>query len=119
MMFDLQLMGILIWDCPVLGEAARDIATIIHSLHKEEHKWVRERERPNVLALSSQYRNNIWSLCAFDGIGPKLASLLLAGRSFADVIRAAEVAPLTLTDVEGFGKKRAEKLNEEVTVIYG
>ena len=119
MMFDLQLMGIMIWDCPVLGNAANDIATIAHSLHKEEHGWIRERERPNVLSLSKQYRNNVWALCAFDGVGPEIAGRLLAGRSFADVIRAAEVAPLTLTEVEGFGKKRAERLNEEVTMTYG
>lgn len=118
MMRDLSLMGIHIWDCPVQGGEAEDIASIVASLSQEEHRWLRSRQRPAVLTNDTQHRNVVWALCAFDGIGPETATNLLRGRSFASVIRAAEIAPLTLTEVKGFGKKRAERLNEEVTQSY-
>lgn len=116
-MFDLWLMGFIVWDC--IGDIAQDIATIVHSLSKEEHKWIRERERPPVIAVSAQYRNAVWALCAFDSVGPETAENLLKGRTIADVIRLAADDPKTLTEVDGFGAKRATKLHEEVTRIYG
>lgn len=117
-MFDIWLMGVIVWDCPVPGSEPEDIAAIVHSLSKEEHKWIKERERPSVLALSKQYRNNIWALCAFSGIGPDIAKDLLKDRSFADVVKLAADNPTELYG-NGFGPKRANKLHEEVVQVYG
>ena len=116
-MFDLWLMGFIVWDC--VQDVAQDIASIIHSLSKEEHKWIKERERPSVLTVSRQYRNAIWAGCAFDSIGPETMEALIKGRSFAEVIRLAADDPKALTAVAGFGPKRAAKLHEEVTNVYG
>ena len=119
MMRDLGLMGILVWDCPVLGGAPEEIATIVGSLAKDEHRWVRERQRPSVLTIDRQYRNDIWALCARDGIGPELAEGLLKYGTYAEIISLAANAPKELTVVPGFGIKRAQKLHEEVTKKYG
>lgn len=119
MMFDLWLLGLIVWDCPVVGEAALDIATIVESLSKDEHRWIRERTRPDVMTADKQWRNNVWALCAFDGIGPETASDLLRGRTFAEVVSAASVDPTSLMVIRGFGKVRARHLGEEVNRRYG
>ena len=117
MMFDLKLMGLLVWDTYDLGEAANDIAIIVESLHKDEHRWIRERERPDIITADKQYRNAVWALCAFDGIGPKVATALLKGRNFYEVIDTA--ARQETVGVDGFGKARAATLQEEVLRYYG
>ena len=119
MMFDLALMGILIWDTLDLGHAPEDIAIIVGSLHQDQHRWIRERQRPNVLTADKTYRNVVWALCAFNGIGPDTAHDLLMGRCYADVIAAASDDPDALTKINGFGKVRAKSLHEEVTTQYG
>ena len=62
MMRDLGLMGLLVWDCPVLGGAPEEIATIVESLAKDEHNWVRGRKRPTVFTIDRQLRNNVSGL---------------------------------------------------------
>ena len=120
MMFDLKLLGLLFWDCYDLGGAAYDIATLVDSLSQDEHKWLRSRTRPNVITADKQYRNAVWAVSAFDGFGPDTATDLLRSHGcFAEVIELARNAPVVLTETSGFGKKRAEKLNEEVTRRYG
>lgn len=119
MMFDLALMGILIWDTHDLGHAGDDIAVIVGSLHQDQHRWIRERQRPNVLTADKTYRNVVWALCAFNGIGPDTAHSLLMGRSFAEIIQVASEEPDDLTAINGFGRVRAKRLHEEVTTRYG
>ena len=58
-------------------------------------------------------------LCAFDGIGPETAEKLLKHFSFANVISLAASNPKALTEVSGFGMKRAEHFHEEVVATYG
>ena len=119
MMFDLRLLGLLFWDCYDLGAAAYDIAMIVESLSQEDHRWLRTRTRPPVLTADKPYRNVVWSLSAFEGIGPETASELLQGHTFAEVIRAADEEPTALLTTKGFGKKRADSLHAEVTRRYG
>lgn len=119
MMFDLKLMGLLVWDTYDLGEAANDIAIIVESLNRDEHKWMRDRTRPDVITADKMYRNVVWAGCAFDSIGPDTMHDLLLGRSYADVIHLAATDPMALTVTKGFGKVRAARLHEEVTRIYG
>ena len=119
MMFDLKLMGLLVWDTYDLGEAANDIAIIVESLHKDEHRWIRERTRPDILTADRLYRNVVWALCAFDGIGPETATALLHGRSFAETVAVVADGSVDLKTVKGFGKTRAVSLREEVTRVYG
>jgi ERCC4-type nuclease len=119
MQFDLWLLGLIVWDCPTLGEAASDIAVIVESLSKDEHRWIKERTRPDIKTADAQYRNNVWALSAFNGIGPEVAQSLLRGRSFADVVALAANDPKALTSLKGFGPKRASSLHEEVSRKYG
>jgi Holliday junction resolvasome RuvABC DNA-binding subunit len=69
-----------------------------------------------VLTLDTQYRNSVWSLCAFDGIGPETAEAMLKVHgSVADVITILVNDPKLLAkDVAGLGPKRAGQLREEV-----
>jgi len=120
-MLDLQMMGIRMLDCPVMGSVPEELARLVMSLSKDEHKWIKERTRPEVVTIDKQYRNAVWSLCAFDGIGPEIAEGLL--KSFGSVAALMEcivqdrgVGAVGWTTINGrkFGKKRAEKLREEV-----
>jgi ERCC4-type nuclease len=120
MMLDLQLMGIGFIDCSTLGEYPVEIARAVINLSKQEHRWIKERQRPDVESLDSQYTNAVWSLCAFAGIGPEWAQGLLSeGGSIANVVATARAAPQELAAIKlngkSFGKKRAERLQKEVT----
>ena len=123
MMLDLQLMGIIIDDYPVLGEYPYEIARIATNLYKEDHRWVRERQRPTVLSIDKQYETCVWSLCAFQGVGVDWAQTFL--REFGNVSTVIDVAtkyPALLSEVKcgksKFGMKRAHRLNEEITQSY-
>lgn len=76
-MLDLQLLGLGFIDCLVLGDYPRTIARFVSNVSKENHSWLRDRQRPDIMTLDKQYRNAIWSLCAFDGVGPEIAAALL------------------------------------------
>lgn len=120
MMLDLQLMGIGFIDCSTLGDYPTEIARAVVNLSKKEHRWIRERQRPEVESLDSQYTNAVWSLCAFEGIGPEWAQGLLAeGGSVANVIASARAGAEELAKVKmngkSFGKKRAERFRKDVT----
>ena len=113
MMLDLSLLGLVIHDCPVLGEYPAEVARIVTALSKDEHRWIQERERPQVTSFDSQYKNHIWALCAFDGIGPEWAEAMdKVFGTFKEVVNADME---TLSQVRGakgrrFGMKNAEKV---------
>ena len=121
MMLDLQLMGLIIHDC-FLGESPREIARLVGSLSKDQHNWIRSRTRPPVITIDPQWRNAVWSLCAFEGVGPEWAESLLNNRgSLASVVAANEEALALVKNKKGqsFGPKRAMKLKEEFLKAYG
>ena len=115
-LLDLKWMGFIVHEC-YAGEAPREIARLVGSLCKDEHKWIRERERPNVISIDKQWRDTVWSLCAFDGVGTEWAeSLLRRFGSYWNVVTAPvhEIATVKNKAGQSFGK-RAEKLVEEWT----
>jgi len=119
MMIDLQLMGVHIVDAPILGDYASTIAYLALNISKEDHRWIQERERPSIITISPQYRNNIWALCAFTGIGPELSEgLVQEVGTFAGVILLAANDPDKLASIKINGRrvgKKAYTLHEEVT----
>ena len=114
MMLDFSLMGLVIHDCPILGEYPTEIARIITALSKDEHKWIQERERPEVTGfLDPQYKNHVWALCAFDGVGPEWAKVFdKEFGSFKEVINASKETLAGVIGPKGrkFGKVKAEKV---------
>ena len=118
MMFDLKLMGILIWDTYDLGSAGDDIAIIVESLHRDEHKWIKERERPSLLTADRQYRDNVWGLCAFPGIGPETAETLIKHYgSFAAAVDAVANSPTDVAAVKHDGRRIGKKINQASEVM--
>ena len=99
-MLDIQLMGIRIMDCPVLGEYPIEIARLVINLSRDEHRWIKERQRPEVVTLDVQWRNDVWSLAAHTGIGPGVGEDLLrdVGSEYK-VVRLAVEAPEKLAEV--------------------
>lgn len=115
MLLDLKWMGLIFHQC-MSGDAAREIARIVGSLCKEEHAWIRQRERPTIITIDSAYRNNVWGLCAFAGVGPEWAGAMLKHfGSFGAVVAANVEALAVVTNGSGkhFGPKRAAKLRKE------
>ncbi|KKN82274.1 hypothetical protein LCGC14_0310870 [marine sediment metagenome] len=112
MMLDLQLMGIRITDCPVLGEYPSEVARLVINLSKDEHRWIRERQRPDVTVIDPQYKNALWSLSAFTGIGPGTAEALLSSLGSIKAISDADVKELQKAD--GVGPKLAQSLYDEM-----
>ena len=117
MMIDLQLLGIDFIDCPVWGSYAAEIARVVTNVSKDDHKWLRERGRPEVSTIDSTYRDSVWSLCAHTGIGPEYAQGLLAelGTEY-NVVRKAVEEPDELAKVKigraSLGTKRANRLRD-------
>ena len=123
-MIDLQMMGIRLIDCPVLGEYPMEIARLVTNLSKDQHRWIKDRQRPDVVALDKQWRNAVWALSAFDGIGPDTVKPLHEryGSHYC-VVRAAvewpdEFAETVIVRTEKrtarLGKKLAYRLREEL-----
>jgi len=108
-MLDLQMLGMNIVDAPK-GEAHIEIARMATNMARDTHKWIRERQRPEVFSLDSQYTAAIWAGCAFEGIGPeRMEALLKEFRTFADIIIMAAVNDgKGLTKVEGIGPATAK-----------
>jgi ERCC4-type nuclease len=113
---DIMLLGIDFIDCPNEGDAAREIARLTINLSKGQHNWLRQRTRPDVLTLDTQYRNAVWSLCAFEGVGPEsIEAALKVYGSVEAVITAVIRDPKAFAKaVDGIGPKRANALREEV-----
>lgn len=126
MMIDLQMMGIRIVDC-ALGEYVTEIVRLAINLAKDEHRWIKDRQRPEVVTLDKQWRNDVWSLAAHDHIGVDSAEALL--REFGseyNVVRAAVEDPDRVAKVKigkgerkrALGKKAATSLGEELAETW-
>lgn len=122
---DIMLLGVDFIDCPNENDAAREIVRLVTTLGKDEHKWLKQRTRPEVLTLDTAYKNAVWSLAAFDGIGPETAEAMLkAYGSVANVVMQATMdtqyeKPEFAKHVDGLGPKRAQRFIEEVTQQWG
>lgn len=105
---DLALYGIIVdeWD----GDLARRLAQWYYALTSKGHGWIKQLGRPNFVALDSTYREAVWCLCSFRGIGPRAAEELL--RTFGSVARVAELELEHLQSIKGFGPKTAGALYE-------
>ncbi|KKL55171.1 hypothetical protein LCGC14_2258060 [marine sediment metagenome] len=115
---DIMLLGVDFIDCPNENDAAREIVRLVTTLSKDEHKWLKQRTRPEVLTLDTAYKNAVWALAAFDGIGPDTAEAMLkAYGSVAGIIVQGNLlgAKDFALKVEGLGPKRAQRFIEEVT----
>lgn len=118
-MIDIQMMGVKMLDCPVLGEYPMEIARVLVNLHKEEHRWIKERQRPDVVFLDKEYRNVLWALSAFDGIGPEISeALLYKFGTVYEVIRAAAETPELIAQVRvgkrSIGPRLSKRFQQEV-----
>lgn len=110
-LLDITWMGIMKHQCPI-NQSPREVARVVASLCKDEHRWIRQRERPNVMTIDRQYRNPVWALAAFDKVGVDWAdSLLKTCGTFEEVV-ISSVDRLSEIKRGGkkFGKKRAEVL---------
>lgn len=115
MMLDLKWMGLIHHQC-MAGDSPREIARLVGSLSKDEHAWIRGRERPNVITIDPQYRNNVWGLMAFSGVGFEWAAAMLKHfGSFTNTVAAGEdqLAEVKSNEEKRFGLKRAVKLRKE------
>ena len=113
------MLGIGLIDCTVLGQYPEEIARIVTNVSREEHKWIKERERPSVVYLDKQWRNVVWSWAAYSGVGPEVAQeLIKACGSSAALMDALVISPDEVAKIKvgkkAFGKKRTEVLREEV-----
>lgn len=110
-MLDITFLGIMVHHAP-MNQAPREVARIVGSLCKDEHKWIRSRERPNVMTIDAQYKHPVWALAAFDKVGVDWADTLVKEfGTFAKVI-AANMDELSEVKRGGkrFGTKRAAAL---------
>lgn len=114
MMLDLKWMGLLQHQC-MSGGAATEIARLVGSLCKESHSWIRSRERPSILTIDPQWRNVMWGLMAFKGVGNEWADALLKGLgSYGTVVSATAEELAEVSDgKKKFGMKRAVRLRKE------
>lgn len=124
MMLDLKWMGLLQHQC-MSGGAATEIARLVGSLCKENHSWIRSRERPSILTIDPQWRSVMWSLMAFKGMGNEWSDAMLKQlRSFAEVIGTdvetlAEVYTIKDGKKKRYGVKRAARLRKEWDEQWG
>lgn len=106
---DVALYGVVVeeWD----GDIAQRIAQLYYTISKQEHGWIQQRGRPDYIALDPLLPQAVWSLTAFDLVGPVTAVALLEGQhwSVTDVGRATLKE---LQKVPGVGPKVAKSIHE-------
>ena len=120
MLLDLKWMGLIHHQC-MMGDATREIARIVGSLCKEEHSWIKSRERPTIISIDPQYRNNMWSLMAWDGVGQEWAAAILqTAGTFEGAVNMPvdELAEVKNSKGKRFGGKRAAALKQEWTTKW-
>ncbi len=113
-MLEITWLGIMVHHAPI-NQAPREVARIVGSLSKDDHKWIKGRERPNVMTIDAQYKNPVWALAAFDKVGVDWADTLVKEfGSFAKVV-SRTIGELSEVKRNGkrFGKKRAEALVDQ------
>ena len=109
------LSDIALYGC-IIDEWAADIATRLaqwyYVLNEEGHNWIRQLGRPDFITLDSKYREAVWCLCAFQGVGPVNAERLL--RHFGSVAGVVKQSLKSLQSVKGIGPKVAKAIYEGV-----
>lgn len=117
-MIDIQILGVGFLDCYNLGEYPQEIAQFVTNVSKDDHKWIRERTRPDTLYLDKPYTNAVWSWCAYSGVGPEsVEAMLNEYGSSAALMEALVNNPDEVAKVKVHGKilgKRISRLREEV-----
>jgi len=103
---DVALYGCIVdeWD----GDIARRLAQWYYTMTAEGHNWIRQRGRPPFIALDHLYKEAVWSLCSFQGIGPMSAEALL--ETFGSVAGVAKQSVTALQKVKGIGPRTAKSL---------
>lgn len=113
-MLEITWLGIMVHHAPI-NQAPREVARIVASLSKDDHRWIKGRERPNVMTIDAQYKNPVWALAAFDKVGVDWADTMVKEfGSFAKVVNST-IGALSEVKRSGkrFGKKRAEALVDQ------
>lgn len=81
MLFDLGLLGVQVIRCD-LYDYARRIAAAVLNTSNDNHKFLRERQRPDLPIMAKMggelYEDAVWALCALPGCGPEVAMAMLA-----------------------------------------
>lgn len=131
MLFDLQLIGnnVTVHHWPVLFDSPNAIAQIVRQTCSKTHKFIRERQRPDLPALAvlggKLYADALWALMALPGCGAEVATALLNQYSTLDKTIFAlaldgKYAGIYVADVrvngKRIGEKRATILREAVTM---
>ena len=105
-MLEIEWLGIMKHQCPI-NQAPREVARIVASLSKDDHKWIKGRERPNVMTIDAQYKNPVWALAAFDKIGVDWADTMM--KHFGNFLSVVTANQSTLAEVKRGGKKFGDK----------
>lgn len=134
MLLDLALLGCIIVRAPMFGYD-RKVAAIVANTCAPSHKFIRERQRPELPAdailYGDSYGDAVWALCALPGCGPEMAAALLGFYgSLGGVIQALSdwtnspvplgVVPPESVQVNGkkIGAKRAARLHDAVVAAF-
>lgn len=102
---DLALYGLVVDEYD--GDIAQRIAQLYYVISKKEHDWIKQRGRPEFITLDRQYRQSVWSLCAFDNWGVDSAQKALKKHSVKEL---ASMTTEQLQKLPGVGPKMAESL---------
>lgn len=133
MLLDLSLLGCIVVHCASF-QHDRKIAAIVSNTSADNHKFIRERQRPDLppsaLLGGELYSDALWALMALPGCGPEVAQALIGQYgSLASVVdnltfvgehAAPGVIRPEFVAVNGkkLGKKRADRLREAVTQTF-
>lgn len=127
MLTEMQIgLGVVLLHEPVMFESARKIASVVQTTSNGDHKFLKERQRPDLgvraLLGGKLYTDAVWALSALPGVGSEVAEAMLA--QYGSLAKAIEQAadPVALSEVKINGKrlgvKRAERIAEAVNTVY-
>lgn len=104
---DVALYGVSVeeWD----GDISQRIAQLYYTISKQEHGWIQQRGRPEFVALDPLLPQAVWSLCAWDKVGPDTAKALLEEQHWS-VTDIANKTEKELRQVRGVGPTIAKNL---------
>lgn len=105
---DIHLYGVIVdeWE----GDLAYRLAQWYWTLQDDNHQWIQQRGRPDFVCLDPLYREAVWALCAFAGVGPVAAQKLL--EEFGCIAAICKQSIKDLQKVKGIGPKVAKSLRE-------
>lgn len=130
MLFELGLLGVQTVRCDSF-DYARAVARMVINTSNETHKFLRERQRPDLPVTAKMggdlYEDVVWSLCALPGVGPEVAMALLTEYgTLKRTIEALGTDPAIIQRIEPdpwnvkvngkrLGEKRSARIREAVT----